>query len=47
MLPLARDATLDVKPAGQPFVDRRLRTIARDVWIDFPWDRAPAKPASG
>lgn len=47
MLPRAHYATLYVKPAGRPFVDSFVREVAQDVWIDFPWDRDPAKPASG
>ena len=47
MLPQAHYATLYVKPAGRPFVDSFVREVAQDVWIDFPWDRDPAKPASG
>jgi xanthine phosphoribosyltransferase len=43
MLPGAHYATLYVKPAGRPFVDTYLREVAQDVWIDFPWDRDPAK----
>lgn len=43
MLPGAHYATLYVKPAGRPFVDSFLREVAQDVWIDFPWDRDPAK----
>lgn len=43
MLPRAHYATLYVKPAGRPFVDTYLLEVAQDVWIDFPWDRAPAK----
>lgn len=43
MLPAAHYATLYVKPAGRPFVDSFLREVAQDVWIDFPWDRDPAK----
>jgi xanthine phosphoribosyltransferase len=43
MLPRAHYATLYVKPAGRPFVDTFVREVERDVWIDFPWDRAPAK----
>ena len=43
MLPLAHYTTLYAKPAGRPFVDTYLREVAQDVWIDFPWDRAPAK----
>jgi xanthine phosphoribosyltransferase len=43
MLPLAHYATLYVKPAGRPFVDSFVHEVAQDVWIDFPWDRAPAK----
>ena len=43
MLPAAHYATLYVKPAGRPFVDTFLREVAQDVWIDFPWDRDPAK----
>lgn len=43
MLPRAHYAALYVKPAGRPFVDTFVREVERDVWIDFPWDRAPAK----
>lgn len=43
MLPEAHYATLYVKPAGLPFVDTFLRQVDQDVWIDFPWDRDPAK----
>lgn len=43
MLPLAHYATLYVKPAGRPAVDSYLREVAQEVWIDFPWDRTPAK----
>jgi xanthine phosphoribosyltransferase len=43
MLPLAHYATLYVKPAGRPFVDTFIREVEQDVWIDFPWDRTPAK----
>lgn len=43
MLPGAHYATLYVKPAGRPYVDSYLREVAQDVWIDFPWDRDPAK----
>jgi xanthine phosphoribosyltransferase len=43
MLPLAHYATLYVKPAGRPFVDTFGREVDQDVWVDFPWDRAPAK----
>ncbi len=43
MLPDAHYASLYVKPAGQPFVDTFLRRVEQDVWIDFPWDRDPAK----
>jgi xanthine phosphoribosyltransferase len=43
LLPLAHYATLYVKPAGRPFVDTFVREVEWDVWIDFPWDRAPAK----
>lgn len=43
MLPLAHYTTLYVKPAGRPLVDTYLREVAQGVWIDFPWDRAPAK----
>ena len=46
MLPRAHYATLYVKPAGRHFVDSFVREVAQDVWIDFPWDRDPAKPAS-
>lgn len=45
MLPFAHYATLYVKPAGKPFVDSYIREVGQDVWIDFPWDRDPAKPA--
>jgi hypoxanthine phosphoribosyltransferase len=44
MLPAAHYATLYVKPAGRPYVDTWLRQVDQDVWIDFPWDRDPAKP---
>ena len=43
MLPGAHYATLYVKPAGRPFVDTFIREVEQDVWIDFPWDRDPAK----
>lgn len=43
MLPEAHYATLYAKPAGRPFVDTFLRQVDQDVWIDFPWDRDPAK----
>ncbi len=43
MLPEAHYATLYVKPAGEGFVDTFLRRVDQDVWIDFPWDRDPAK----
>ena len=43
MLPEAHYAALYVKPAGRPFVDTFLREVDQDVWIDFPWDRDPAK----
>jgi xanthine phosphoribosyltransferase len=43
LLPAAHYATLYVKPAGRPFVDTWRREVAQDVWIDFPWDRDPAK----
>jgi xanthine phosphoribosyltransferase len=43
MLPEAHYATLYVKPAGRPFVDTFLRQVDQNVWIDFPWDRDPAK----
>jgi len=43
MLPEAHYASLYVKPAGRPFVDTFLREVDQDVWIDFPWDRDPAK----
>lgn len=43
MLPLAHYAALYVKPAGRPFVDTFGRQVDQDVWVDFPWDRAPAK----
>ncbi len=43
MLPAAHYVTLYVKPAGRPFVDSYLREVDQDVWIDFPWDRDPAK----
>jgi xanthine phosphoribosyltransferase len=43
MLPEAHYASLYVKPAGRPFVDSFLREVEQDVWIDFPWDRDPAK----
>lgn len=47
MLPGSHYATLYVKPAGQPYVDSFLRAFDQDVWIDFPWDRNPAKPNEG
>ncbi len=43
MLPAARYACLFVKPVGRPFVDAFIREVEQDVWIDFPWDRDPAK----
>jgi xanthine phosphoribosyltransferase len=43
MLPEAHYAALYAKPAGKPFVDTFLREVDQDVWIDFPWDRDPAK----
>jgi xanthine phosphoribosyltransferase len=43
MLPEAHYAALYVKPAGRPFVDTFLREVEQHVWIDFPWDRNPAK----
>jgi xanthine phosphoribosyltransferase len=43
MLPEAHYAALYVKPAGRPFVDTFLREVDQNVWIDFPWDRNPAK----
>lgn len=43
MLPEVHYAALYVKPAGRPFVDSFLREVGQDVWIDFPWDRDPAK----
>ncbi|HYN40062.1 MAG TPA: xanthine phosphoribosyltransferase [Rhodospirillales bacterium] len=43
MLPAAHYAALYVKPAGRPFVDSFIREVDQDVWIDFPWDRDPAK----
>jgi xanthine phosphoribosyltransferase len=43
MLPAARYAALYVKPVGRPFVDLFIREVEQDVWIDFPWDRDPAK----
>ena len=43
MLPCAHYATLYVKPSGRPFVDTFVREVDQDVWIDFPWDRDPAK----
>lgn len=42
LLPRAHYATLYVKPAGRPHVDTFIREVPQDVWIDFPWDRAPA-----
>lgn len=42
MLPRAHYAALYVKPAGRPFVDTFIREVDQDVWVDFPWDRAPA-----
>jgi len=41
-MPKAHYAALYVKPASRPFVDTYLREVDQDVWIDFPWDRAPA-----
>jgi xanthine phosphoribosyltransferase len=43
MLPEAHYATLYLKPAARAFVDTFLREVDQDVWIDFPWDRDPAK----
>lgn len=43
MLPGAHYATLYVKPAGRPYVDTFMHEVEQDVWIDFPWDRDPAK----
>ena len=43
LLPKAHYATLFVKPAGRPLVDSYVREVEQDVWIDFPWDRDPAK----
>jgi xanthine phosphoribosyltransferase len=43
MLPAARYAALYTKPAGRPFCDLFIREVEQDVWIDFPWDRDPAK----
>jgi xanthine phosphoribosyltransferase len=43
LLPLAHYASVYVKPAGRPYVDSFIREIAQDVWVDFPWERAPAK----
>ena len=43
MLPAAHYATIFVKPVGRPFVDTFIREVEQDVWIDFPWDRDPAK----
>ena len=43
MLPKAHYATLYVKPAARQFVDTFLHDVDQDVWIDFPWDRDPAK----
>lgn len=45
MLPGAHYATLYVKPAGRPYVDTFVREVDQDVWIDFPWDRDPARPS--
>lgn len=42
-LPKAHYAALYVKPAARPYVDTFLREVDQDVWIDFPWDRDPAK----
>ena len=42
-LPGAHYATLYVKPAGRPYVDTFIHEVDQDVWIDFPWDRDPAK----
>ncbi|MCU0838464.1 MAG: xanthine phosphoribosyltransferase [Rhodospirillales bacterium] len=44
MLPAAHYAALYVKPAGKPFVDTYLCEVEQGTWIDFPWDRDPAKP---
>jgi len=44
MLPKAHYATLYVKPAGKPYVDTFLSEVEQATWIDFPWDRDPAKP---
>ena len=43
MLPQAHYAALYVKPAGRPYVDTFIREVDQDVWIEFPWDRDPAK----
>ena len=43
MLPGAHYAALYVKPAGRPFVDTFIREVPQEVWIDFPWDRDPAR----
>ena len=43
MLPAAHYATIYVKPVGRPFVDTFISEVEQDVWIDFPWDRDPAK----
>lgn len=44
LLPKAHYAALYVKPAGRPFVDTFLKEVEQETWIDFPWDRDPAKP---
>ncbi len=44
LLPAAHHASVYVKPAGRPYIDTFLREFPQDVWIDFPWERAPAEP---
>jgi xanthine phosphoribosyltransferase len=43
LLPAAHFATLYAKPAGMPLVDTFVREVPQNVWIDFPWDRKPAR----
>jgi xanthine phosphoribosyltransferase len=44
LLPAAHHAAVYVKPSGRPFIDTYLREFPQEVWIDFPWERAPAEP---
>lgn len=46
MLPKAHYATLYVKPAAKAFVDTYVSEVEQGTWIDFPWDRDPARPHS-